>query len=145
MAKTRDRVVEVRGLSFVPRAVDGACGFDRSGATVHVRLGRERRFTLRAQRANAAPAADPGPRRTVTAGSVVSLDGSASCDSNGDRLQPHWELVSAPAASTSILDGRNGWRPRLHADAKGVYRVNLFVTDSHGKSSQQAQVVVRAR
>jgi len=145
VAKTRDPIVDVMGLPFAPKAVDGACGFDRAGDTVRVRLGRERRFTLRTRPGNAAPAADPGPRREVTAGSAVTLDGRASCDSDGDRLRPRWELVSAPAASTSSLDGRTSWRPRLHADAKGIYRVNLVVTDAQGKTSQQAQVVVRAR
>ncbi|MDQ6698546.1 MAG: heparinase II/III family protein, partial [Actinomycetota bacterium] len=145
LAKTNDRVVDIGGLAFAPRSVDGACGLRRIGRTVRVLLGRERRFTLRAQPGDAAPAADPGPHRAVAVGSVVALDGSASCDADGDRLQPHWELVSSPAASSSTLTNRGSWRPRLHADAKGVYRINLVVTDPHGKSSQKAQVVIRAR
>jgi hypothetical protein len=60
-------------------------------------------------------------------------------------LHPRWELVSSPAASAASLAGRTGWNPRLLADAKGVYRINLVVTDSRGSASQEAQVVVRVR
>jgi hypothetical protein len=144
VAQTGDSEVSVGSLGFEPVTADGACGLDStpSGSLVH--LNRERRFTLRADGGNARPAADAGPTRRVTPGDVVTLDGSASCDADGDALTPRWELVSAPAGSAWTLTDADTIQPQLHTDRVGPYRVRLTVTDSHGATSLEQEVLIVA-
>lgn len=144
IAATGDAEVRVRGLSFVPLAVDGACGFEVVGDEVVVGLGRERRATLKAELSNSIPAADPGADRVVAVGETVVLDGTASCDADGDPLTPRWELVAAPTASAWQLTQADGWNPQLWADVPGPYRLRLRVTDDHGAESWPVEVVVTA-
>lgn len=166
VAATADAEAAVSGLPFVPGAADGACGFSLVPETpgtpraqgvalaspaieppeggVIVRLGRERRVILRAERGNSAPAADPGPDRRVDVGVTVALDGSASCDLDGDALTPRWALVSAPAGSDWTLRGADTWRPSFVVTSAGPYRVRLTVTDAHGSASRPVDVVVVA-
>lgn len=138
--------VAVAGLPFVPAAADGACALDPGGASAPpvVSLGRERRFVLRAASGNARPAADPGPDRRVLPGELVTLDGTASCDADGDTLTPRWELVSAPPRGAFRLTGADTWHPVLHADAAGPHRVRLVVRDAAGAESLPMDVEVTA-
>jgi hypothetical protein len=109
-----------------------------------VRLNRERRFTLRAAGGNARPAADAGRGTRVTPGTVVTLDGTASCDADGDALRATWELVSAPAGSEWRLSGTDSMHPQLTTDEVGPYRVRLTVTDTRGLTSLEQEVLVIA-
>ncbi|MCB0971980.1 MAG: hypothetical protein KDA97_10780, partial [Acidimicrobiales bacterium] len=144
-AGSDDPTIEVGDVGFTPAAADGACGIDhRDGRTV-VTANRERRITLRADGGNSAPAADPGPDQRVEAtGTVVVLDGTASCDLDGDALTHRWELVSAPAGSAWELSGAATARPALSLDAVGPYRVRLTVTDARGATSLEQEVVILA-
>jgi protocatechuate 3,4-dioxygenase beta subunit len=74
----------------------------------------------------------------------VTLDGSASCDADGDALEHRWELVSAPAGSAWRLTSADTARPELLADRAGPYRVRLVVTDEHGIVSAEQEVLVVA-
>jgi hypothetical protein len=141
LAATGDPWVFVRP-GFTPTAVDGACQAVPTPSGTFVRPGRDRAFTLRVTPGNGTPAADPGAERTVAPGSVVGLDGSASCDPDGDALVPHWELVGAPAGSTRTLVGADSWHPQLNADAPGPFRLRLTVTDAHGASSRAVDTTV---
>jgi hypothetical protein len=144
VAQTADDSVLVRSVGFEAARVDGACGFDDTADGARVRVNRERRFTIRADGGNTRPGADAGATRRVSPGEIVTLDGSASCDADGDALQPSWELVSAPAGSTWSLTGVDTMQPRLHADRVGPYRVRLTVTDSHGTTSLEQEVLIVA-
>ncbi|MEO8604776.1 MAG: heparinase II/III family protein [bacterium] len=136
--------VAVGGLEFLPRAADGACGLGVAGGTGNATLvlGRERRVVLRAAAGNSAPAADAGPPLHVAPPQVVGLDGSASCDRDGDALTPHWQLISAPGGSSWTLDAADTWQPTLFVDRAGPYRVRLIVTDAHGAASQPSEVLI---
>jgi hypothetical protein len=109
-----------------------------------VQLGRNRHFTLRAAPGNGAPAADPGADVSTGPGSIVALNGDASCDPDGDELTPSWRLLSAPAGSDWDLDGEATWTPQLHADRPGPYRVELVVTDENGVASIPVETTVWA-
>jgi hypothetical protein len=74
----------------------------------------------------------------------VTLDGSASCDADGDALQAHWELVSAPSGSAWSLSDADTMHPKLLADRVGPYRARLTVTDSHGATSLEQEVLIIA-
>ena len=142
IADCADPQVTARDLPFVPLAADGACGFVHDGADTRLVLGRERRVVLQAGVDHSRPAADPGPSRTVAPPQVVTLDGSGSCDADGDALTPHWELVSAPAGSAWSLEESDSWTPRLFVDRPGPYRIRLTVSDARGDVSRPAEVLI---
>jgi hypothetical protein len=145
VAGSPDASAVVQGLPFVPQAADGACWLVRSSfgfAAVGTR--RDKRVVLRAAAGNSLPAADPGRDRRVAVGDWVRLDGRRSCDLDRDALTPRWELVAAPPGSDWRLEGADGWRPRLHADRPGPFRVELVVSDAHGAASLPVRVQISA-
>jgi len=136
--------VRVEGLGFDPAAIDGACGWRTDGGAVVIDRNREQRFTVRTAAGNARPAADAGPAQRVDPGDSVRLDGTASCDADGDALAYQWELVSAPAGSAWGLTGSSTPTPTLQADRVGPYRIRLVVTDARGVQSLEQEVAVIA-
>ena len=52
---------------------------------------------------NTPPVSNAGVTQNVTTGSVVTLDGSASSDANGDTLTYKWALLSKPTNSNAVL------------------------------------------
>ena len=78
---------------------------------------------------NSAPVARPGNDRSVALGALVTLDGSASTDVDGDTLTYAWSLLSAPAGSTAVLTAPSSVNPSFVADRPGSYVVQLIVND----------------
>ena len=78
---------------------------------------------------NAAPVANAGVAQNVIAGSVVTLDGSASSDTNVDTLTYAWTLTSKPAGSTATLSSATSAKPTFTADVAGIYVASLTVND----------------
>jgi hypothetical protein len=144
----QDETVNVQNLPFLPVSADGACGLSTPGPsrpdTATVSLSHERRVSLRAAAGNARPAADPGLDRNVAVGETIVLDGSGSCDLDGDAILPRWELVAAPAGSAWALEESESFAPVLLADRPGTFRIRLTVTDSGGLESRTADVVITA-
>lgn len=143
IADVADPAVRLAGVAAAG-AADGACAVLRDGEGLRLVLGGERRVRLRAVAGNSAPAADPRAERdgVIVPPQVVTLDGIASCDADGDALTPRWELVSAPGGSVWSLDGADSWQPVLFVDRPGPYRVRLVVTDAHGAASRPAELLV---
>ena len=52
---------------------------------------------------NSAPTANAGPDQTVSAGSAVTLNVTASSDPEGSSLTFSWSLITRPAGSTATL------------------------------------------
>ncbi|MCC5867740.1 MAG: VCBS repeat-containing protein [Gammaproteobacteria bacterium] len=78
---------------------------------------------------NSRPVADAGPDQGVAAGALVTLDGSASSDADGDPLSFAWSFTSRPAGSGAVLEGADSATPVFVADLPGLFVVQLIVND----------------
>jgi VCBS repeat-containing protein len=92
---------------------------------------------------NHAPVANAGPDQAVTAGTLVTVNGSGSSDPDGDTLTYAWTLVSRPAGSAATLTGATTIAPQFTADLGGIYVVRLVVNDGNASSTPD-QVTISA-
>jgi len=99
-------------------------------------------LTAVASGSNRAPTADAGIDQNVPMGTVVTLDGSASSDPDGNPITYVWTLDSKPANSTAAIVDGSSPRPSLTPDQAGTYIASLVVTDSLNEKSVADQVVV---
>ncbi len=84
---------------------------------------------------NTAPIARSGADQNVLVGAVVTLNGTASSDANGDPLTYSWTLTSRPAGSTAALTGATTATPTFTPDLAGTYVASLVVNDGQVNSS----------
>ena len=84
---------------------------------------------------NVAPSANPGPSQNVVVGAVVSMDGSASKDSDGGSLTFKWALIGKPIGSAASLTNPTYPNPKFTADLAGNYVVSLVVNDGKANST----------
>ncbi|PYI83233.1 MAG: hypothetical protein DME26_15400, partial [Verrucomicrobia bacterium] len=84
---------------------------------------------------NSAPVANAGPDQTKFTGSLVTLDGSASSDADGNSLTFSWTILTAPAGSTAALSSTTAVMPTFTIDKFGTYVVRLIVNDGHVNSA----------
>jgi len=112
-------VADVAGEYVVSLVVTDAVGLSSAADTVVV------------SSLNAAPVADGGPDGGTFVGQIVSLNGSASHDPDGDALAFSWTL-GRPAGSTAALTGRDTAFPTFIPDVPGSYTVTLTVSDLFG-------------
>jgi hypothetical protein len=88
--------------------------------------------TINATTGNSAPVANAGPDQNVSTGELVTLDGSASSDADGDTLTYLWNFVSVPAGSSvnsTSLSDLTVANPTFTPDVDGAYVVQLVVND----------------
>ena len=95
--------------------------------------------TITAAVGNAAPIANAGMAQSVVVGAVVTLDGSASTDANGDSLTYNWAFTSKPSGSGATLSSATAVKPTFTADVTGTYVISLVVND--GKVNSDASSV----
>jgi len=95
--------------------------------------------SVTATTANAAPVANAGSNQSVTIGSTVTLDGTASSDANNDSLTYKWTLQSKPSNSSATLSSLTSAKPTFKADLAGTYVATLVVND--GKANSDVAVV----
>ena len=84
---------------------------------------------------NSIPVANAGQNQSVTPGSTVHLDGSASSDADGTPLVFSWSLLSKPADSSASLSDASVVNPTFVADRAGTYVAQLIVSDGTLSSS----------
>ena len=73
----------------------------------------------------AAVTANAGADKKIQLGETVTLDGSASRDSQGTPLAYQWSIVTKPANSIPVLSATNIAKPVLAVDLDGVYELEL--------------------
>ena len=89
---------------------------------------------------NTTPVADAGADQGVFVGQPVTLDGSASYDSDSDLLEFSWTL-SAPDGSVAALSGGMTASPTFTPDVAGSYTATLRVNDPFGEVSVDNVVI----
>lgn len=88
---------------------------------------------------NSAPVANAGPDQSAYVTHVVTLDGSASADPDGDALSFQWSLASRPLGSAAVLSNPSSPSPTFLVDRPGTYTARLTVGD--GSSTSAADTV----
>ena len=78
---------------------------------------------------NSRPVANAGADESINKNQIVTLDGSASSDADGDTLSYSWTLLSKPAGSAASLSFADTVNPMFLADKEGDYTVSLVVND----------------
>ena len=99
--------------------------------------------TVNATNANVKPVADAGADQSAIEGDVVTLDGSASSDPDGDTLTYEWRFVSTPGGSAATLSDATAVAPDFTADLEGTYVLALVVNDGE-LNSEEDRVTVTA-
>jgi hypothetical protein len=87
------------------------------------------------------PVANAGANQTVTAGSTVQLNGSASSDPDGSALTYQWSMQTKPSGSAAALSNSTAVNPTFKADLAGTYTISLIVNDGTLSSSPSTVTV----
>src|SRR5262245_224624 len=90
---------------------------------------------------NTPPVANAGPDRQAFVGDLVTLDGTASTDVDGDPLVFSWALLSRPDGSTAELAGAGSAQPTFTPDVPGDYELGLTVSDGRGGADSDDVIV----
>jgi hypothetical protein len=90
---------------------------------------------------NSAPVANAGPDQTAQVAHVVTLDGSASSDPDGDPVSYQWALVSRPAGSGAVISDVSAASPTFLVDRPGAYTAQLVVSDGSASSAPDTVTV----
>ena len=80
---------------------------------------------------NSPPIANAGSDQTAQLNQVITLNGTASSDFDGDALSYLWKLTRKPANSQAVLSDETASRPTLEIDQSGEYVATLVVNDGH--------------
>jgi hypothetical protein len=95
--------------------------------------------TITVTPSNTAPVANAGLGQTVTEGTAVTLDGSASTDADGDAITYLWTSPAGITLSTTTSAKPTFTAPKVSADT--LYSFSLVVNDGNA-SSTSSQVIV---
>lgn len=90
---------------------------------------------------NSPPVANAGPDQTAVAGRLVTLDGGASSDVDGDPLTYAWSILTRPTGSTATLSNPTTVSPSFTSDKPGAYVVQLIVNDGAANSAPDTVMV----
>ena len=91
---------------------------------------------------NDAPVANAGPDLgSIISGTVITLNGGASTDANGDPLTYGWTLLSKPAGSAAVLANPTSVTPSFTVDLAGDYKAQLIVNDGTVDSAPDSVII----
>ena len=83
---------------------------------------------------NNLPVANAGSDLSAIAGHLVTLDGTASTDTDGDSLSYSWQLLVRPVGSQATITSLNSPTPGFTPDVAGQYQIELVVNDGKENS-----------
>lgn len=112
-------IADVRGFYFLELVVDDG----QATGDQDVLIAAE------GSQPNNPPVADAGPDLTAVTGQVLTLDGSASSDADGDPLDFYWEIDSRPVGSNAGLSTDEGAIVEFEPDVVGTYEILLEAAD----------------
>ncbi|MGZ8237201.1 MAG: PKD domain-containing protein, partial [Methylobacter sp.] len=90
---------------------------------------------------NTRPVAQAGIDQSAHVNDVITLDGSASSDVDGDALTYTWSLMTKPAGSTAGLNDPSVVKPTIAIDKPGVYVTQLIVHDAATDSEPDTVII----
>jgi hypothetical protein len=93
---------------------------------------------------NSAPIANAGVDQNIPTATLVTINGSASSDADGDALSYSWSLSTVPAGSNVVLDASTNVSPTFTADIDGSYVAQLIVNDGTVDSVADSVNIVAA-
>jgi len=93
---------------------------------------------------NHPPVSNAGLDQNVLTGTVVTLNGVASYDADGDELAYQWSLLTVPPGSFSTLSNSILTSPAFTADVDGTYVAQLIVNDGSNNSISDTVTIVAA-
>ena len=85
--------------------------------------------TVSISTSNSPPVANAGADQTPLVNDIVTLDGGASNDVDGDLLTYTWSFTSVPAGSLAALSDPAAVGPTFTVDLAGTYVAQLVVND----------------
>jgi hypothetical protein len=89
-----------------------------------------------------APVANAGPDLgNIPPGTLVTLNGSASSDANGDPLTFSWSLTSTPFGSAAVLANPKAALTTFTVDQAGDYVAQLIVNDGTVNSAPDSVII----
>jgi len=94
---------------------------------------------LESNQSNLIPIANAGPDQTVQANTLVSLDGTASYDNDGDTLSYKWTQIKGPEIVN--LSDSNISKPTFTPTKVGVYEFELIVNDGKDNSEPDNAII----
>ena len=90
---------------------------------------------------NARPVAHAGADQGGHANDLITLDGSASSDVDGDAITYTWSLLTKPTGSAAALNDPTAVKPTFSIDKPGVYVAQLIVHDDLADSDPDTVIV----
>ena len=96
--------------------------------------------TITAPPTNTPPVANAGDDKTVTTGSLVALNATASSDTDGDSLTYHWVITSMPSSTVSLSEVQSA-TPSFTPNVDGDYEITLVVNDGTEDSIADAVTI----
>ncbi|MFD2572811.1 right-handed parallel beta-helix repeat-containing protein [Spirosoma soli] len=81
-----------------------------------------------------------GADQAVQVGQVVTLDGSASTDSQSKPFTFQWVMTRKPAKSTVALTNATAAKPAFTPDEVGEYEFELTVSNANGRSTDKVLI-----